>query len=127
MLIAMLLGIVLAAGIPRVLEGNDRIFVAAYAAMMLLLVAMFARVVPHAGEARGLAITYLVTDLIGALLWIASLLSSSPDARGSGSRAMLVLLIGPTSPCARTRVSRTTSDTSPSDTGCSPSSCSARA
>ena len=68
MLIAMLLGIVLAAGIPRVLQGHDRLFVGAYAAMMLLLVVMFARVLPHAGEARGLAVTYLVTDLLGALL-----------------------------------------------------------
>jgi low temperature requirement protein LtrA len=95
MLVAMLLGIVLAAGIPRVLEGHDRMFVATYAAMMLLLVVMFARVVPHAGEARGLAVTYLLTDLIGALLWIASLLVSQPGRSWIWVAAMLVLLTGP--------------------------------
>ncbi|HSL11130.1 MAG TPA: low temperature requirement protein A [Actinomycetota bacterium] len=95
MLIGMLLGIVLAAGIPRVLEGNDRLFVTAYAAMMLLLVAMFARVVPHAGEARGLAVTYLVTDLLGAAIWLASLLVGQPGRYWVWVVAMLVLLTGP--------------------------------
>src|SRR5829696_3045513 len=94
MLVAMLLGIVLAAGIPRVLEGHDRVFAATYAAMMLLLVVMFARVVPHAGQARGLAVTYLLTDLIGALLWIASLLVEQPG-RSWIWAAVIVLLTGP--------------------------------
>jgi low temperature requirement protein LtrA len=95
MLIAMLLGIVLAAGIPRVLEGHDRLFVGAYAAMMLLLVVMFARVLPHAGEARGLAATYLITDLLGAGLWLASLLIDQPGRSWVWVVAMLVLLVGP--------------------------------
>ena len=95
MLLGMLLGIVLAAGIPRVLEGNDRLFVGAYAAMMLLLVAMFARVIPHAGEARGLAMTYLVTDLLGAGLWLSSLLVAQPARAWVWAAAMIVLLVGP--------------------------------
>jgi low temperature requirement protein LtrA len=95
MLTGMLLGIVLAAGIPRLLEGNDRLFVGAYAAMMLLLVVMFARVVPHAGEARGLAVTYLVTDLLGATIWLSSLLVDKPGRYWMWVLAMLVLLVGP--------------------------------
>jgi low temperature requirement protein LtrA len=95
MLTGMLLGIVLAAGIPRLLEGNDRLFVGAYAAMMLLLVVMFARVVPHAGEARGLAVTYLVTDLLGATIWLSSLLVDKPGRYWMWVLAMFVLLVGP--------------------------------
>ena len=95
MLTGMLLGVVLAAGIPRVLEGNDGLFVGAYAAMMLLLVVMFARVVPHAGEARGLAVTYLLTDLLGAGVWLASLLVDQPARYWVWALAMLVLLVGP--------------------------------
>ncbi len=46
MFAAMLLVIVLAASIPRVLRGNDQVFVLAYVGMQVLLVAMFARVLP---------------------------------------------------------------------------------
>ena len=57
MLTAMLIVIVLAAGIPRVYEGNDRLFVFAYAGMQAVLVLMFAgcyrtRVKPEASRAR---------------------------------------------------------------------------
>jgi low temperature requirement protein LtrA len=95
MLAAMLLGIVLAAGIPRLLEGHDRLFVGTYAAMQLLLVLMFARVLPHAGEARDFARNYLVADLIGGALWLASLLVGQPARYWVWVVAMVVLLAGP--------------------------------
>ncbi|HEX6130629.1 MAG TPA: low temperature requirement protein A, partial [Actinomycetota bacterium] len=95
MLVAMLLGIVLAAGIPRVLEGHDRLFVGAYAAMQFLLVLMFARVLPHAGEARGFARNYLVADLLGGTLWLGSLLVDQPARYWVWVVAMAVLLAGP--------------------------------
>src|SRR3712207_1050213 len=63
--------------------------------MMLLLVVMFARVIPHAGEARGLAVTYLVTDLVGGAIWLASLLVGQPGRYWLWVVAMLVLLVGP--------------------------------
>jgi low temperature requirement protein LtrA len=95
MLAAMLLGIVLAAGIPRVWEGHDAVFVLAYAAMQFLLVVMFLRVLPHAGPARRFARRYLLTDLLGGLVWLASLLVPPPARYGVWAVGMLVLLIGP--------------------------------
>lgn len=95
MLAAMLIVVVMAAGLPRVLEGDDHLFVAAYASLLLLLVAMFARVLPHAGEARRFARNYLLTDLLGAALWLASLLVDQPARYGVWAIAMIVLMVGP--------------------------------
>ena len=95
MLAAMLIVVVMAAGVPRVLEGDDRLFVAAYASLLLLLVAMFARVLPHAGEARRFARNYLLTDLLGAAIWLSSLLVGQPARYGVWAIAMVVLLVGP--------------------------------
>ena len=50
----MLLVIVLAAGIASLLTGkDDSLFVSSYAGLQMLLIVMFVRVWPHAGEARG--------------------------------------------------------------------------
>lgn len=95
MLLAMLLGIVLAAGIPRTWHGDDTVFVLAYAAMQFLLVVMFLRVLPYAGEARRLARNYLLTDLLGGMIWLASLAMPAPGRYAVWGLGMLVLLVGP--------------------------------
>jgi low temperature requirement protein LtrA len=95
MLTAMLLVVVLAAGIPRVYEGNDRVFVLTYVAMQGLLVLMFARVLPHAGPARRFARNYLVSDAIGGLIMLSSLAVDQPLRYWVWALAIAVLMLGP--------------------------------
>jgi low temperature requirement protein LtrA len=95
MLVAMLLVIVLAAGIPRVLEQNDDLFVMAYAGLQALLVLMFARVLPHAGAARGFALNYLIGDAIGGAIMLSSLLVEPPLRYWVWALALLVLMAAP--------------------------------
>jgi low temperature requirement protein LtrA len=95
MLVAMLLVIVLAAGIPRVLEQNDDLFVMAYAGLQALLVLMFARVLPHAGAARGFARNYMIGDAIGGLIMLSSLLVDPPLRYWVWALALLVLMAAP--------------------------------
>ncbi|MGZ8598129.1 MAG: low temperature requirement protein A [Actinomycetota bacterium] len=95
MLVAMLLVIVLAAGIPRVYEGNDRVFVVAYAAMQGLLVLMFARVLPHAGTARRFARNYAIGDATGGLIMLSSLLVEPPARYWVWALSVLVLMVAP--------------------------------
>ena len=95
MLTAMLIVIVLAAGIPRVYEGNDRLFVFAYVGMQAVLVFMFARVLPHAGDARGFARTYLTGDAIGGLVMLSSMLVEAPARYWIWALALLVLMATP--------------------------------
>jgi low temperature requirement protein LtrA len=52
MLTAMFLVVVLAAAVPGVYRGNDALYVLAYASMQGVIVLMFLRVLPWAGEAR---------------------------------------------------------------------------
>ena len=73
MLAAMLLVVVLAAAVPRIERGNDRVFVVAYAAMQFLLAALFVRVLPHAGPARRFAINCLIGEAVGGAIWLSSL------------------------------------------------------
>ena len=76
MLGAMLLVIVLAAAIPSIGAENssrEAVFASAYAGMQFLLAVMFLRVLPHAGEARVFVLRYLIGDLFGGLLFVASI------------------------------------------------------
>lgn len=95
MLLAMLLVIVLAAGIPRVYEGNDRLFVVAYASMQVLLVVMFARVLPHAGPARRFVRNYMLGDGLGGLIMLSSLLVEPPSRYWVWALAVTVLMVAP--------------------------------
>jgi low temperature requirement protein LtrA len=95
MLVAMLLVIVLAAGIPRVYEGNDRLFVLAYVGMQAVLVAMFARVLPHAGPARRFARNYMVGDAVGGLIMLSSLLVDQPLRYWVWALAVAGLMVAP--------------------------------
>jgi low temperature requirement protein LtrA len=95
-LAAMLLVIILASGIPDVLHGtNDRQFVLAYAAMQGLLIVMFLRVRPDAGEARGLVRNYVIGAAIGGVLMLASLAVDPPLRYWVWAMAVLELMIAP--------------------------------
>jgi low temperature requirement protein LtrA len=95
MLVAMLLVIVLAAGIPRVHEQHDGLFVIAYAGLQVVLVLMFARVLPHAGAARPFARNYMLGDAIGGLIMLSSLLVDPPLRYWVWALALLVLIAAP--------------------------------
>ncbi|MEO8475791.1 MAG: low temperature requirement protein A [Actinomycetota bacterium] len=96
LLFAMLLVIVLASGIRDVVSGgSDVAFVLAYAAMQVLLVVMFLRVLPHAGDARGLAKNYLIGDAIGGALMLASLAVDASARHWIWALALLVLMVAP--------------------------------
>ena len=126
MLSAMLIVIVLAAGIPRVYEGNDRLFVFAYAGMQAVLVLMFARVLPHAGEARGFARAPDGRRDRRAGDALVDARGGADEVLGLGARAVAPAR-RPPSRCARSRARRSMPGTYRSATGCSRSSCSARA
>ena len=95
LLVAMLLVIVLAATIPRVYEGNDRVFVLAYVGMQVLLVAMFARVLPHAGKAHRFARNSMVGNLIGAVIMLSSVWVEAPLRYWIWAIAVLELMVVP--------------------------------
>ena len=95
MFAAMLLVIVLAATIPRVYEGNDRVFVLAYVGMQVLLVTMFARVLGHAGKARRFVRNSMVGNLIGALIMLSSVWVEAPLRYWIWTIAVLELMVVP--------------------------------
>ena len=95
MLAAMLLVIVLAASIPRVLDGNGTLFVLAYAGMQALLVVMFARVLRHAGPAHRLARNSMIGDLIGGLIMASSLWFDGPTRSWLWAIAVIELMVVP--------------------------------
>jgi low temperature requirement protein LtrA len=95
MFVAMLLVIVLAAGIPRVVRGRDAMFVGAYAAMQFVLATMLARVRPHAGEARRLVKIYLWGDVAGGLVWLGSMLVPRPARYFVWAVGLAILMIVP--------------------------------
>ena len=95
MFVAMLLVIVLAASIPRVLRGNDQVFVLAYVGMQVLLVAMFARVLRHAGPARRFVRYSVVGIVIGALIMLASLWVDPPLRYWIWAIAVAALMVSP--------------------------------
>ena len=96
MLLAMLLVIVMAAGISSLLKGKgDSLFVWSYTGLQVLLIAMFARVWPHAGRARGLVRDYMVGDAIGAVLMLGSLFVDPPLRYWIWAAAVAVLMIAP--------------------------------
>ena len=94
-LAAMLLVIVLAASIPRVLDGNGTLFALAYAGMQALLVVMFARVLRHAGPAHRLARNSMIGDLIGGLIMASSLWFDGPTRSWLWAIAVIELMVVP--------------------------------
>lgn len=105
MLGAMLLVIVLAAAIPEVghsegqnegqNEGKETVFAAAYAGMQFLLAVMFLRVLPHAGDARRFVQRYLLGDLIGGTIFVASIAVDAPTRYWLWGVGVLVLMAMP--------------------------------
>jgi low temperature requirement protein LtrA len=95
MFAAMLLVIVLAASIPRVLLGDDQVFVLAYVGMQLLLVAMFARVLRHAGPAHRFALHSMLGTALGAVIMVSSLWVGAPSRYLIWAFALLELMMVP--------------------------------
>ena len=96
MLLAMLLVIVMAAGIASLLKGKgDSLFVWSYAGLQMLLIVMFVRVWPHAGRARGLVRDYMIGDAIGAAVMVGSLFVDPPLRYWIWAAAVAVLMIAP--------------------------------
>jgi low temperature requirement protein LtrA len=95
MLTAMFLVVVLAAAVPGVYRGNDALYVLAYASMQGVIVLMFLRVLPWAGEARRFVTIYLFAHLTSGLLWLASLAVPQPGRYGIWALAVLVDLVMP--------------------------------
>ena len=67
----------------------------AYAGLQVVLVLMFARVLPHAGAARGFARNYMLGDAIGGLIMLSSLLVDPPLRYWVWAIALLVLMAAP--------------------------------
>ncbi len=96
MLVAMLLVIVLAAGISKMLDGkDDAVFVLAYAGLQALLIVMFARVLPHAGPAHRFARNYMIGDAVGGALMLLSLFVEPPLRYWVWAAAVAELMIAP--------------------------------
>lgn len=96
---AMLLVIVLAAAIPGIGRpdsgAREEVFAAAYAGMQFLLVVMFARVLPHAGEARAFVLRYIAGDVVGGLLFVASIAAAPPLRFWLWAAGVIVLMTIP--------------------------------
>jgi low temperature requirement protein LtrA len=82
MLAAMLLSIALAVSVYGALDGGSTSFVAAYVALRLLLVGLYAWAWRHAREVRPLCARYAVGFSAGALVWGVSLLVPEPARYG---------------------------------------------
>ena len=82
MLAAMLLSIALAVSIPGALDGGSSGFAAAYVALRMLLVGLYAWAWRHAREIRPLCARYVVGFSAGALVWVVSLLVPEPARYG---------------------------------------------
>jgi low temperature requirement protein LtrA len=82
MLAAMLLSIALAVSVYGALDGGSTSFVAAYVALRMLLVGLYAWAWRHAREVRPLCARYAVGFSAGALVWAVSLLVPEPARYG---------------------------------------------
>jgi low temperature requirement protein LtrA len=75
---AMLLSIALAVSVYGALDGGSSGFVAAYVALRMLLVGLYAWAWHHAREVRPLCARYVAGFSLGALVWASSLLLPEP-------------------------------------------------
>ena len=82
MLAAMLLSIALAVSVYGALDGGSSGFVAAYVALRLLLVGLYAWAWRHAREVSPLCARYVAGFSVGALVWGVSLLVPEPARYG---------------------------------------------
>src|SRR5215204_4263260 len=82
MLAAMLLSIALAVSVHGALDGGSSGFVAAYVALRLLLVGLYAWAWRHAREVSPLCARYVAGFSVGALVWGVSLLVPEPARYG---------------------------------------------
>lgn len=85
----------LAAGVPGAAHGRSSTFVVAYAALFVLLAALYARAWVRVQAARRLSARYAVGDLVGAVLWLASLALDEGVRPAVWVVAMLILMGAP--------------------------------
>jgi low temperature requirement protein LtrA len=93
MLAAMLVSIALAVSIPGALDGGSAGFAAAYVALRMLLVGLYAWAWRHAREVRPQCARYVVGFSAGALVWGASLLVPEPARYGVWLLGIIVVEI----------------------------------
>jgi low temperature requirement protein LtrA len=86
---------VLAAGVDGAADGDSELFVLAYAGLLAILVALYARAWRREQEARPLTARYAIGDAAGALLWLASLAFADGARPWVWAAAMAVLLVTP--------------------------------
>jgi low temperature requirement protein LtrA len=94
-LTAMFLVVVLAGTIPDIQEDGGAAFALTYAAMQGVIALLFVKVLPHAGEAIGLARNYLIGNVLGGLLFAGSVLVEQPLRSWIWVLAMIDLLVWP--------------------------------
>ena len=98
---AMLLVIVVAAAIPGVggigggNTGKEVVFASAYAGMQFVLALMFLRVLTHAGDARRFVLRYLTGNLVGGLIFVASIAMDPPARYWWWAAGVAVLMTTP--------------------------------
>jgi low temperature requirement protein LtrA len=93
MLAAMLVSIALAVSIHGALDGGSSSFVAAYVALRMLLVGLYAWAWRHAREVRPQCARYVAGFSAGALVWGASLLVPEPARYGLWVLGIIVVEI----------------------------------
>jgi low temperature requirement protein LtrA len=95
LLTAMLTVICLAAGVGGVAAGQAAGFVLAYAALTGILAGLYLRAWRRARVLRPYCARYGLSNLLGAALWLSSLLVPPPARYGVWALAMLALMTGP--------------------------------
>jgi low temperature requirement protein LtrA len=94
LLIAIVLGVGLAASVPRAVSGDPAGFVVAFAAMRGLQLLLYARARKHLPVTRGLYSRYLACFGIGGALWVSSLPVSGPPRLAVWGAALAADAIG---------------------------------
>ncbi len=86
---------VLSAGVDGAAHGDSATFVLAYAGLLLVLAALYARVWLRVPAARPLTARYGIGDALGAALWLASLALDEGTRPVVWALAMVVLMVTP--------------------------------
>ena len=95
-LLAAMCGVaIMAAGVDGAAHGDSGTFVGAYAGLLFLLAALYARAWRRFPEARPLTVRYGIGDALGAALWLASLVLDEGVRPVLWGVAMAVLLLTP--------------------------------
>ena len=119
MLVAMLASAALAVNVGGALQGSPSGFVISNVLLRALLIGLYAWAWRNSAEARPMSARYAAGFSIGALIWLASLLTPEPLDYGLWALALLIEMGNPVLGYALARY-RDTSRTCPSASACSP-------